>query len=588
MVEQTGAERTGGTESLPLVQPSHRIRLWPAGLLIALYWGIRVGDRVGFLPRFLNKSTTSVAIMTASGLLVWWLFFSRLRWPARFLGLFVLVVGGAAAIPLVHESLKSPLRGGVVLFAAPFVVMAALAWLLVARRASTKVRTAGLSAVVLAAWASFLLLRVVDGSGDLKWRWSPTAEQKYLAERTVSPPAPVSAIGPLVVGPSDWPQFRGPQRDNRVAGLRIETDWVKHPPKLMWKHRIGPAWSSFSVVDHVCFTQEQRGDDEATVCYHLDTGDEVWSRADAARFWTAQSGAGPRATPTFQDAQVYAMGATGLLNCIDAATGQLVWQRNLTKDAGVDVPDWGFAASPLVGDDKVIVFAGGGNGKGTVAYHTADGEVAWFGGSGSHSFSSAQLARINGVEQILMAHDLGLDALAPDDGKTLWHHDWNMDGYARMVQPHVFGDDSVILASGYGNGSRMLKVSHGDDAWRAETVWTSKKLIPYYNDFVVYEDHAYGFDGNIFCCIDLKTGERRWKKGRYGNGQVLLLVEQGILLVLADDGTAILVAAEPAELREVSRFKALTGTTWNHPVVVRDKLLVRNAEEAACYELTSQ
>ncbi len=111
-------------------------------------------------------------------------------------------------------------------------------------------------------------------------------------------------------------------------------------------------------------------------------------------------------------------------------------------------------------------------------------------------------------------------------------------------------------------------------------------MVPYYNDFVVYENHAYGFDGNIFCCIDLETGERKWKKGRYGYGQVLLLADQGVLLVLADDGTAVLVAADPAGLNELARHQVLDEKTGNHPVLVGGKLLVRNAQEAACYELT--
>jgi outer membrane protein assembly factor BamB len=570
------------------VQGPEKIRLWPGVLIIGSYWALRIGGRIGPLSQFLNPLPTFVIVAAALALLVWWLFFSRLRWSERMLGLSVLVIGGAAAVVLAHNSMHRIHRDGIVGLMAPFVATVALASLVVFRRASPKVRDVGFAGLVLGVWGSVLLVRVVDGSTELKWRWTPTAEEKFLEQQSVAKKASAKPIGPLVVRSHDWPQFRGPNRENVVGGVRLETDWEKYPPKLQWKQRIGPGWSSFAVVDNVCFTQEQRGEDEATVCYRIDTGAEVWSRLDRGRFWEAAAGAGPRGTPTFHEGKIYAAGATGLVNCLDATTGQLLWQRNITKDADVKIPDWGFAASPLVVADKVVLFAGGGEGKGTIAYDAAHGDIAWLGGTGTHSFSSAQLAHVAGIEQILMAHDLGLDALAPDDGKTLWHHDWNMQGHARVVQPYVFGNDRVVLASGYGEGSRLLKVSHQDDAWQTETVWTSKRLVPYYNDFVVQDDHAYGFDGNIFCCIDLQTGERKWKKGRYGYGQVLLLADQKMLLILSDDGTAVLVAAEPAALREVSRFKIIEGKTWNHPVLVHGKLLVRNSEEAACCELTLQ
>lgn len=588
MAAHTEADRKSGRETPPPSRYSERPRLWPAALLIGVYWAVRIGGRIGFLGSLVGPWRAPVEVLVALGLLAWWLFFSNLRRVESVVGLLVLVVAGAAAIPSVHVSLNTLHRDGVVALAAPFVVTAIFAWLVVSYRASPKLRDAGLVGVVLAAWGGLMLVKVADASTDLQWRWSPTAEQKFLEQRAGGAKARVTPIGSLVVGPEDWPQFRGPHRDNRLTDARIETDWDKHPPKLLWKQRIGPGWSSFAVVGDFGFTQEQRGDHEATVCYRVDSGNEAWAHVDTARFYSPLTGAGPRATPTFHDGRLYAMGATGLLNCLDAATGRLIWQRDIKQDADAKLPDWGYAASPLVVGDKVVAFAGGGNGKATVAYRADDGALAWLGGTGGHSFSSPQPAQIEGVEQVLMAHDLGLDALAPGDGKTLWHYDWNMNGNARIVQPHALGDGRVVLASGYGEGSRLLKVSHQDDAWQAEAVWTSKKLVPYYNDFVVYDDHAYGFDGNIFCCTDLQTGQRKWKKGRYGNGQVLLLAEQGMLLVLSDQGEAVLVAAEPDDLREVSRCKVLDGKTWNHPVLVRGKLLVRNAEEAACYELTLQ
>jgi outer membrane protein assembly factor BamB len=443
--------------------------------------------------------------------------------------------------------------------------------------------------VLVVCWGYFTLTRIDGLGGDLKsevsWRWDTTAEERFLAEKSKAATGHLVKLPP--VGPEDWPEFRGPQRDSRLSGVKIATDWNVQPPKLLWKHRIGPGWSSFAVVGDYAYTQEQRGEDEATVCYYIPDGSEIWAHLTPGRFWEVVAGAGPRATPTYHDGRIYAFGANGLLVALDAATGRELWKRNVQQETAAVTPQWGFSASPLVIDDKVIVIAGGPEGKGTAAYRTSDGEPAWYSGLGKHSYTSAQRAKFDGIDVLLSAHEVGLEALNPTDGKTVWSHTWDMGEAFRIVQPYVFADGRVLLASGYGFGSRLLNVRHTAEpsVWQADEVWTSKKFNPYYNDFVVYDGHAYGFDGNIFCCINLADGERPWKKGRYGYGQVLLLADQGLLLVLGDEGQAVLVEAKPDALHEVGRFQALAGKTWNHPVVTRGKLLVRNAEEAACYEL---
>ncbi len=566
-------------------------RVWPALVIVALFWIFRFGVR-GRLPETLIKPTSMAVTLgkRRSRCLAWWLFFSRLRRTDRLAGVAALAVGGTVAIPLIDGSLRLVQRDGVAMLATPLVITAIVGWLVVSRWLSPHLRAAGLIVVALATWASFLTVRIDHrgGWGDMKPRWSPTAEQKLLAQRSTADKTGTTAAGSLVVGPGDWPQFRGPDRDNHVTGVRIDTDWEQHPPKLIWKQPIGPGWSSFSVVGGFCFTQEQHGEQEATVCYRLDTGAEVWAHSDTARFEDPATGAGPRGVPTFDHEKLYTVGATGIVDCLDASSGQLLWQREILKDAQTKLQEWGIATSPLVAGELVIVFAGGGAGKGTIAYSTTTGEPVWMSGRGTHSFSSPQISRLDGVEQILMAHDLGLDAFDPATGKVLWQYDWTMDGNGRMVQPCVLGDDRVILASGYNQGARLLKVAHADAAWQVEDLWDSKKLVPYYNDFIVYQNYIYGFDGNIFCCVDAETGERKWKKGRYGYGQVLLLVDQGVLLVITDEGEAVLVAAEPDGLRELGKQQVLEGKSGNHPVLVYGNLLVRNAQEAACYQLTTE
>jgi outer membrane protein assembly factor BamB len=420
---------------------------------------------------------------------------------------------------------------------------------------------------------------------ELSWRWEPTQEEKFLAAKKDTAATTAAPSGKVVLGKDDWPAFRGPQRDGRLTGVRIATDWKQRPPKQLWRHPIGPGWSSFAVVGDRLFTQEQRGKAEAVVCYDARTGAELWAHNDEARFEDSVSGAGPRATPTFHDGKVYAFGAKGLLNCLDAATGKRVWSKDVADAAGAKAPTWGFASSPLVIKDLVLVYTGGSSGKGLVACNIASGEVAWATGEASHSYCSPQLSRLGGVDQILVATEAGLSAFHPTRGEVLWNHSWPTDQVARITQPAVVSDSDVVVGTGLGVGTRRLRLSLAGGAWKEEEVWTTRAIKPYFNDFVVHKGYIYGFDGHFLTCVNLEDGKGRWKVRGYDDGQVLLLADQNLLLVLSEKGDVCLVESNPEKRTELARFAAIKGKTWNHPVVAHGKLFVRNGEEAACYQL---
>ena len=316
----------------------------------------------------------------------------------------------------------------------------------------------------------------------------------------------------------------------------------------------------------------------------------MWSHLDEVRHTDDQAGIGPRATPTFADGRLYTLGATGILNCLDAATGDLQWSHNIAAESGVKppLPVWGFASSPLVVKGLVVVFAGGEGDKGLLAYRAESGELAWTAATaGNHCYSSPQLATLCGEEQILYAGDSGLTAFAIDSGKVLWEQPVSSKGdMPRSLQPHPVGKSQVLIASQAG-GATLFDLKHENDAWTVSPRWSAKSLKPSFNDFVVHGNAIYGFDGSIFACVDVGTGERRWKDGRYDHGQVLLLADQSLLIVVSEEGEVVLVAADPEEHRELGRFKAIQGKTWNHPVFSHGRLFVRNGEEMACYELPS-
>jgi outer membrane protein assembly factor BamB len=394
------------------------------------------------------------------------------------------------------------------------------------------------------------------------------------------PSAPAATHTPVATtNTAGWPGFRGPGRDSIIRGVRIETDWSRSPPAELWRRPIGPGWSSFAVRGNLLYTQEQRGDDEIVASYDVTTGKPVWKHRDSTRFWESNGGAGPRATPTLSGGRVYTFGATGILNALSADDGAVVWSRNVASDTGAMIPEWGFASSPLVVDDLVIVHA-----DALVAYDRATGNRRWLGPARGGGYSSPQLVTIDGVAQIVQLSGSGATSVAPADGTLLWEHSWPG---VPIVQPAMVATGDLLISTTGAAGTRRIAVAHGPAGWTVEERWTSIGLKPYFNDFVVHDGHAFGFDGSILACIALEDGKRTWKGGRYGNGQLVLLADQNLLLVLSEEGELALVKATPDQFTEVARFQALEGKTWNHPVLVGDVLLVRNGEEMAAFRLAA-
>jgi outer membrane protein assembly factor BamB len=564
-------------------------RLWPALALVAAYWVAFATVNVFFPATFTQFLTMfwSPQVL-APAILVWWLFFSRQPWADRLWGVAWLILGGILATLLAHKSMMM----GMIMYAAPVAITAVVLTLFAMRNADKSARWISIAAASLLAWHYFALIRVDGVTASLQsersWRWSPTAEDTFLAQRKKQASESVATASPvqLIAKPTDWPSFRGPNRDGHLHNVSLSADWTAQPPREVWRRRVGPGWSSFAVVGNHVYTQEQRGDAEAVLCFNLASGEEIWSHEDKARFEEVVAGAGPRATPTFDGGRIYALGGGGVLNCLDAATGKKLWSHDIAADWEVKPPQWGFSSSPLVAQGIVSVFAGAGKqGKGVVAYDANTGELRWTAGKATHSYSSPHLLKIGDSEQVLMVSDHGLEAFDAASGQLLWEHEWNLKDFFRVCQPHILGDSQILLGTGMSNGTRLLTLAGEDGKWSVTEGWTSKDLSPYFNDIVSQNGHLYGFDGEFLVCIDAATGKKKWKKRGYGHGQVLLVGESGQMLVISDKGEAALTEVSPNGLTERGKFQALSGKTWNHPVIAGGKLLVRNAEEMACYDV---
>lgn len=565
-----------------LATPRKPIRVWPGVIAVTLQW-------LGwFVVPVIFPQVPIVALLAGviGGLviLVWWLLFSRAPWIERIAAIVLIVLALIGTKRLVHESIAGGGMGMLLyILAIPVFSMGLVLWAVVSRHFSTAKRRLAFVAMLIIGCGVFMFLRT-DGltaefDNDLHWRWSQTREQSLAAaeasEETAAPAATGSAGANTEMG---WTGFRGAQRDSTVRGVTIKTDWSASPPVELWRRPVGPAWSSFAVQDGRFYTQEQRVDDEIVSCHDIKTGKPVWRHRDKARFYESNAGPGPRATPAISNGRVYAQGATGIVNALDASTGNVIWTRNAVNDTGAKVPGWGIAGSPLVVNDLVIVAAAGN----LVTYETATGKPRWLGPVGGSGYSSPQLLTVNGIQQIVLLRSTGVVSVSLTDGKLLWEHPW---GGEPIVQPAVASNGDLLISVSQSSGLRRLTVGQGASGWTAQERWTTEDINPWFNDFVVHKGHAFGFDGSELVCVNLDDGKLKWRGKQYGYGQLVLLPEQDVLIVLSEKGELALAKATPDQFTELGHLQALEGKTWNHPVVVGDILLVRNDHEMAAYRL---
>jgi outer membrane protein assembly factor BamB len=535
-------------------------RVWPAALVLAgaggaLAWIWRGADS----PTSMSQATLTlfVGLVTSVLLLAWWLFFSRVGWFARLAAL--LGLGALAAT----ASLLVEIRG--------------LSGDLVPRLARRGSATPPPPPAGPVAPPSGDPVRVepdpAAGAGSL-----PSAG----GGATATPP-PAEPLPSPAPDPRAFPQFLGPNRDATLRGLRLARRWEEKRPVALWRQPIGKGWSGFAVAGGLAVTLEQRDGRELVAAYGLEDGRVRWSHLGGEGFESAMAGDGPRATPAIHAGRVYTLGVNGVLTALDLATGRVRFERDVLAENGARRPEHGVAASPLVVDDVVVVLAGGPGGRSLVAYDAITGVRRWSGGDDPAAYSSPRLATLAGVRQILVLSLRNLNGHDLRTGEVLWRDPWP-DRAEKVSQPVVLEDDRVFVSMGYGVGSRLVQVSRlPGGAFRADVLWQTRQLKAKFTQVVAHGGFLYGLDEGVLVCLDPKDGERRWKSGRYGHGQVLLVDD--VLLVQTEDGRVVLVDAVPERHVELASLRAVEGRAWATPALAGDLLLVRGDVEAACYRL---
>lgn len=444
-----------------------------------------------------------------------------------------------------------------------------------------------LAAMALLGFGAKSTLRY-EGSADgtalpsLAWRWSKPDAPALAALHSQT--AAAVDLGPVPANLSDWMRFMGPNGDGMLPAAKWKPDWAAHPPREVWRQPVGLGWSGFAVLGRRAITQEQRGEEECVTCYDVVTGKLLWSHADQASFVEGMGGNGPRATPSINAVTglVYTTGATGILNCLDVATGALRWTRQVLGEAGAKNITWGKSNAPLLHGDLVIV-SGGDKGPSLLAYRQDSGEPVWKAGEDAACYSTPSIHTLAGREQIVSVNQTSVTGHDVAGGAVLWSFDWPGD-FPKVTQAIPAGTDRLLITSSYGVKGQLLEIKT-DPAGKfaCGVVWSSSHPRTKFSSATILDGHAYGLDEGMLCSVDLSNGERGWREGRYGYGQHLQVGD--LFLIQSERGPVVLARATPEKLTELGRIDALSSKTWNPPTLAGSWLLVRNDREVVCYEL---
>jgi len=398
-----------------------------------------------------------------------------------------------------------------------------------------------------------------------------------------------SGSTPAAVATADWPCWRGPNSDGKNPMKGIRKDWTGGL-KMVWEvtdlcqGKDSETWGAPSVKDGKLVVPGRQDDNDVIFCYEASTGGKpLWKFSYPATGKGGGYGLGMRATPTIDGDKIYTLGSLGHLSCINLADGKQVWQKNLMSDFKGAKPSWNYSGSPFVTGGLVIVQAGGATG--TVALKKETGEMAWTSNTGAAGYATALLAKIGGQDQLLIFSGPGINGLDPKTGKILWKSEWKTAHDVNATTPVVDGD-TVFITSGYGTGCQALQIANG----AAKELWKSKVIASHHSDPVLIDGYLYGYSGqsnggDALKCVELKTGKEAWSAGKEAGWGMLLLVD-GLLLCLNNNGTLLLVEPTPTAFKKVAEFNAIKGNpVWTVPVVAAEKVFVRHKEHLICYDL---
>ncbi|GAB4466961.1 MAG: PQQ-like beta-propeller repeat protein [Armatimonadaceae bacterium] len=369
---------------------------------------------------------------------------------------------------------------------------------------------------------------------------------------------------------ADWPQWRGPKRD----GISTETvnPWSGGGPRQVWKARTGEGFSSMAVAGGKVYTMGNFRDEDYVLCYDASSGKMVWQYK-----YPCGSGdyAGPRATPTVHQSNVYTVSREGTALCLNAANGKLVWKREAARETGAGMPQWGFAGSPLIQGNLVILNIGSAG----MALDKTNGRIVWKSGGGPAGYASPVPFTAGGQSGVAIFAGKGLVALNPTTGRKFWQHPWDTSFDVNAADP-IFVGDTVFISSNYGKGGALVRIAGG----KTTELWRTRDMKNHFNTCVLVGKHLYGNDEGRLRCIDLGNGRDVWQMRGMDKGGLIAAGDK--LIALTGEGELVLISANPSAFKELARARVLDGTCWTHPVLANGLLYCRSHQgDLVCLDL---
>ncbi len=390
------------------------------------------------------------------------------------------------------------------------------------------------------------------------------------------------AIAPVLLAGADWPQWRGPNQDGISRETDLAQSWPQGGPKVLWRLPLAGGFSSVVVAGNVACTIHGTEEGEFVVAVGCEEGSVLWKTRIGNLFVDEEYGSGPRATPTIADGRVYAMGGSGALACLDVKTGQQLWGFNLVEKFGTENAEFGASASPVIAGDKLIVVAGKSQGKSLVCLDKNTGEAVWTALDDKAGYATPVVFDVGGTPVLAVFTAKALVAVRLEDGRELWRHPWETTMDQNVATP-VCQDGKVFVSSRNSTGSTLFQFSFDAGTLKAEPLWESRDMKNYLSTCVLVDGYLYGFNATRLTCLDLQSGEARWRQSGFNKGSLIAADKR--LIILGERGELALAEATPEEYRELSKIQLFDCITWIVPALADGRLYVRSDAELVCLDL---
>jgi outer membrane protein assembly factor BamB len=381
----------------------------------------------------------------------------------------------------------------------------------------------------------------------------------------------------------DWPNYRGPTHRGVSNENNWSDQWLSAGPKVLWRSNVGVGFSACAVVNNRLFTLGNQDSEESLVCLDASRGSVQWKHTYECDLDDRFFEGGPTSTPTVDADRVYSLSRQGDLFCLNVVDGTLHWSMNIAASASVRVPGWGFAGSPVIVGDRLILNAG----ESGLALNKHTGEIIWKSADMEAGYMTPLPFQIGQKEFALIASGKFYQCVDLENGRVVWKHRWLTTYGCNAASPIVDGSKAFI-SSGYGRGAALLEIS----PTAAQVVWTNKDMQNQLNSCVLVDGYLFGFNGDeggevALTCMEFATGNVMWKETGFGSGS--LLASNGRLIVLSQDGELVVAPASPKTYRPTARAKVLDGKCWTVPVLSQSRIYCRDAGgNLVCLDVHSQ